>query len=106
MDLQRRGERHTMYTVVQSFSLNMVHQTTSKSFEKGGELEQPIWTVVLEAMVRSVASTRKEDKKYNKVTTLLNNFTKHGVNALAGLVKEKCRVETMRCLLIAFSCLG
>lgn len=70
--------------------------------EGSAGLVQPIWAVSMDEIVRCIAGARIEEERNEKLTTLLNIFSKHGVDVLADLLKRDCRIRAVYCLFEAF----
>lgn len=97
MDWQQRGERHTTCTKLGSSSQSVVHLRSLKCMEEGGGLLQPIWTVCLDKIARYNVSAEIEKEANETVTTSWNIFSKHRVEILDELGKE--RLQDQGCAL-------
>lgn len=86
MERKRTDKRHKISTQIGSSLQNVIHRRSSEYFEEGGGFVQPIWTVCMDEMVRFVASAGIEGERSESMKTLLNVFSKPGVEKLADLV--------------------
>lgn len=78
-----------MSTKVKTSSHSEIDKGTSSHVEQDSEIEPPTWAVCSDANISCVARGQKEGKRQKNMKTVLNMFSKHAIEKLADLIKER-----------------